>query len=1133
MLSNTGESYKQFKRKTNEQLIYDNPQMYVGGIILSEQKQLIFNYDEGNIIHQPVMYIQAIINIFMEVLLNASDKTVESVAAGIDTPGVEVDFDNQSVSVTNYGISIPINQHLDVEGQPWVPEMILGMTNTSGNYDKTEKNAGRFGQGAKITNIFSNVFEVYIVNQGLRYTQRWENNMKAKSKPVVEETDENNMVRITYVLDFQRFGLEEYSPEMLYLMANRVLLLSIATKLPVSINRVTYNFSSLVDYYQSIRGEHEFLYHREDQETGYFEFLMACTVNEPLVVAMCNSIFTLRGAHIEKPYHFVFDKILAEFNKKFEDGENKRKKVYSIEGDVKPHITLLVNYRNTSASLTGGQYKEELEDKTIPKLNIPKAKLAKVKEWQVVKAMDDDINNRLTERLKKLEKVNFKKLRLDPEKYRVCSWSKLCFAKKANSNGQFDQQEYDKWYRTNYAKWSQTIFLIMEGDSAAQYGETLASLLGVEFVSYCPIKGKFINSINHEMRLEFNEEFKVIKQILNLREGVDYTDPINRATLTHANIYILPDEDNDGKHIKGLLALLFLTRYPSLFEVGAIHFKMTALLRVKHKNTVYTFYSEESYQEWRQQTGINAKPRYYKGLGANTKDDIRQDIELNKQMQVLLESYEDKEAMVLAFDKRNRDDRKRIILAADPIDITSYDQITLKEFVHNDLIHYWYESITRAIPRLDLMKEGQRKVLWGALKKWNYSDKKDEHKLVDFASFVSEQTSYRHGPVSLYETIIKMTNNSPGSNNCSFFTPMGQYGNRRSSKKSADRYLYIVSEHWLQYNYRKEDEPFLEIVKEEGKAIEPKILLPVIPPVFNGCRGVASGWSTKLEKYHPADIVDWFIAMNRGEKPQDLVPWYNGFKGNVKVEDNKVIVEGCYEVIGETTTLVKLRITEIPIIGKNNKVGKYIKNVLHKLEDGDPENNIPSVLQSFEDRSVENYVEFELKLNKAKLPENVDYVDLLQLRVSETMSNIVLLDENDTPIKYSTIKAYLQTYYKFRLPYYAKRKDHILQCLKDERTKNQNIIDFINLIKIKKLSLIDYDDVKMKALLQEHNLPEDMLKLSFAQVGRSNIGKLTKKIENLTLKIDDLDARTPQSLWIADLEELRPHLLSAIVDHEL
>jgi DNA gyrase/topoisomerase IV subunit A len=149
------------------------------------------------------------------------------------------------------------------------------------------------------------------------------------------------------------------------------------------------------------------------------------------------------------------------------------------------------------------------------------------------------------------------------------------------------------------------------------------------------------------------------------------------------------------------------------------------------------------------------------------------------------------------------------------------------------------------------------------------------------------------------------------------------------------------------------------------------------------------------------------------------------------------------------------------------------------------------------------------------------------------MSNIVLLDNDDIPNKYTTIKAYLQTYYKFRLPYYGKRKDYILQGLKDKRTKNQHIIDFINLINDKQINLVGYNDSVMKALLKEHDLPEDMLKLPLSQLGKGSIAKLTKEIEKLTGKIEELDSRTPQSLWIADLEELLPHLIAGIVDHEL
>jgi len=44
---------------------------------------------------------------------------------------------------------------------------------------------------------------------------------------------------------------------------------------------------------------------------------------------------------------------------------------------------------------------------------------------------------------------------------------------------------------------------------------------------------------------------------------------------------------------------------------------------------------------------------------------------------------------------------------------------------------------------------------------------------------------------------------------------------------------------------------------EEGKKIEPEFYVPIIPMVLvNGAEGIATGYSTNIPQFNPADIVD-------------------------------------------------------------------------------------------------------------------------------------------------------------------------------------------------------------------------------------------------------------------------------------
>jgi DNA topoisomerase-2 len=78
----------------------------------------------------------------------------------MDALKVEIDRENNVISVYNNGRGIPIEIH-SKEGV-YVPELIFGHLLTSSNYDDAEKKVvgGRNGYGAKLCNIFSTEFIV-------------------------------------------------------------------------------------------------------------------------------------------------------------------------------------------------------------------------------------------------------------------------------------------------------------------------------------------------------------------------------------------------------------------------------------------------------------------------------------------------------------------------------------------------------------------------------------------------------------------------------------------------------------------------------------------------------------------------------------------------------------------------------------------------------------------------------------------------------------------------------------------------------------------------------------------------------------------------------------------------------------
>lgn len=187
----------------------------------------------------------------------------------------------------------------------------------------------------------------------------------------------------------------------------------------------------------------------------------------------------------------------------------------------------------------------------------------------------------------------------------------------------------------------------------------------------------------------------------------------------------------------------------------------------------------------------------------------------------------------------------------------------------------------------------QRKVLYACFKR----NLKQELKVAQLAGYVSEQTAYHHGEQSLHSTIINMAQNFVGSNNVPLLVPSGQFGTRYEMKDNrkltqrlqggkdaaSARYLFTKLSPITRKLFPEVDDDLLNYLNDDGIPIQPDYFVPIIPLVLvNGCEGVGTGWSTRVPMYNPIDIIDNLIRKMSNEPMVELMPWVNGFQGNLK-----------------------------------------------------------------------------------------------------------------------------------------------------------------------------------------------------------------------------------------------------------
>lgn len=150
----------------------------------------------------------------------------------------------------------------------------------------------------------------------------------------------------------------------------------------------------------------------------------------------------------------------------------------------------------------------------------------------------------------------------------------------------------------------------------------------------------------------------------------------------------------------------------------------------------------------------------------------------------------------------------------------------------------------------------------------------------------------------------------------------------------------------------------------------------------------------------------------------------------------------------------------------------------------------------------------------------------LNLIRSYGLTNMVLLDEQNHPIKYSGPVEIIDTFYQYRLPYFQKRKDHILDKMENELQRLKDKMRFIMLVNEGKIKINkNTTEDNVRAQLIEHQLPTTLFDNAKLRALASNkIGALQTKIDKLAHETELFRAQSIQSIWLDELNSLEREL---------
>ena len=271
--------------------------------------------------------------------------------------------------------------------------------------------------------------------------------------------------------------------------------------------------------------------------------------------------------------------------------------------------------------------------------------------------------------------------------------------------------------------------------------------------------------------------------------------------------------------------------------------------------------------------------------------------------------------------------------------------------------------------------------------------------------------------------------------------------------------------------------------------------------LVNGAEGIGTGWSTNIPNFNPLDIVNNIRKLLKDEPMIEMMPYYRNFVGTVtKLSPGKYQTDGVWE---ETET--DLHITELP-------VGTWTYNYKSYIDSLKQSNLIDEYDDCNTDKTINIKIHYSKKLKNKKLSTLI------------STNNMICFDPNHKIKKYETPEEIIKEFYYVRLTFYLKRKEKLLEILKERMLKNENKVRFIKAVVSDQLIINKKKRKDIISELEKENYePFDnynyLLSMELYSLTFERIEKLNEEYEQSRKEYESLLRKTPKDLWNEDLDE--------------
>jgi DNA topoisomerase-2 len=1115
---------KQYQQKTDKQHILDNPDTYIGSVENVDAEMWVYDDATNKIALKHIEYIPGLYKLFDEGIVNCRDHVIRIIHSNLldkkYVTYIETDIaEDGTITLTNDGNGIDVAKH--PENNMWIPEMIFGHLRTSTNYDKDEKKivGGKNGFGFKLVLIWSTYGRIETVDhtRGLKYVQEFHNNLDTISPPIITKTSSSKpYTKVSFKPDYRRLGIHGLTPDMMSLLKKRVYDIGAVTDHSVKKVKIQYNgstipvknFQQYIDMYIGTKDESKRVYEMPDER---WEYAVAISPTQEFVqISFVNGICTFKGGkHV--------DYICGQIIRKLCDYIEKKKKVKVNSNSIKEQLILFLRCDIENPAF---------DSQTKDFMNTPSSKFGST----------CSVSDSFIEKVAKMGVMDT-----------ACSLTEAKenkLAKKTDGSKTKTVRGINNFIDANYSGTAQSkdcILILCEGLSAMSGIVSGLSADDRNIIGIYPLKGKLLNVRGEQIKkISENKEISDIKKILGLETGKQYkTIGDVHQYLRYGKIMIMTDQDLDGSHIKGLCINLFHSEWSSLVHIpGFISFMNTPILRAKKGSQILVFYNEGEYEKWKQSLGGNTDGwniKYFKGLGTSTSAEFKEYFANKKIVDFVYNGQTSDDNIDKIFNKKRADDRKTWLENYEKnayLD-TSNPQVKYEDFMNKELIHFSTYDCARSIPNMmDGLKISLRKILFSAFKRKLTT----EIKVAQFSGYVSEHSAYHHGEASLNGAIVNMAQTFVGSNNINLLEPNGQFGTRLQGgdDSASERYIFTQLNTLTRKIFPEVDDAVLNYINDDGLLVEPEFYAPIIPfALINGISGIGTGFSSNIPAYNPKDVVQYLKSKltKTDYTGGEFIPYYEGFRGTIrKVADNKYLIKGLYEKIGED----KIRITELPVGTWTMPYITFLEGLLDGGVDKAGKKIAPSI-KDFTSLCTEVNVDVTVVFPKGKLAELEQSVDsttgvndlekMMKLTTTISTTNMHMFNHEFKLHKYATIEEIIDDFYGVRLDIYGKRKAALIKDMQNKLMKLSNRARYIL------ETLEGVVDLRRKTAQQVNELMETrkfdklegdykyLIKMPMDSVTQENVQSILKEKEETEKELNVLTATTLEKMWLSELDE--------------